>query len=214
MRPKNIERRGRRYNSPHKQMPQPAQHSGASGDDVSKLLRAWSHGDQGALEKLTPIVYHELHHLAGRYMKRERAGHSLQTTALVHEVYTRLVDYKRMHWQDRAHFFAVSANMMRRILVDRARAKGMAKRGGAALRPNLDEVPELAAASKDREIVAIDDALDALAQIDPRKAKVIELRFFGGLSVEEAAEVLNISPQSVMRDWKMARAWIMAELAH
>jgi RNA polymerase sigma factor (TIGR02999 family) len=187
---------------------------GLESPSVTHLLKAWSGGDQGALEELTSKVYLELRRMAAKYIRNEKAGNTPQATALVHEVFLRLVDVDSVSWQDRAHFFAVSANMMRRILVDRARAKGMAKRGGAALRPNLDEVPELAAASKDREIVAIDDALDALAQIDPRKAKVIELRFFGGLSVEEAAEVLNISPQSVMRDWKMARAWIMAELAH
>ena len=145
-------------------------------------------------------------------MRNEKTGHTLQATALVHEVFLRLVDLQSVNWQDRAHFFAVSANMMRRILVDRARAKGMAKRGGAALRLNLDDAPELSSRSRDREIVAIDEALNALAQVDPRKAKVVEFRFFGGLSVEETAEVLAVSPQSVMRDWKMARAWLRAEL--
>ena len=183
-------------------------------NNVTHLLKAWSGGDQGALEELTPKVYLELRHMAAKYMRNERAGNTLQATALVHEVFLRLVEVDSVTWQDRAHFFAVSANMMRRILVDRARAKGMAKSGGAALRPNLDDVPEVASGSRDREIVAIDEALDALAQIDPRKAKVIELRFFGGLSVKETAEVLKISPQSVMRDWKMARAWLMAEIAH
>ena len=152
--------------------------------------------------------------MAAKYMHKERAGNSLQATALVHEVFLRLVEVDSVNWQDRAHFFAVSANMMRRILVDRARAKGMAKRGGWALHLNLDDVPEVASGSRDREIVAIDEALDALAEIDPRKARVVELRFFGGLSVEETAEVLKISAQSVMRDWKMARAWLMTELAH
>jgi RNA polymerase sigma factor (TIGR02999 family) len=180
---------------------------------VTHLLKAWSGGDQEALEELTPKVYLELRRLAAKYMRNERAGNSMQATALVHEVFLRLVAVDSVNWQDRAHFFAVSANMMRRILVDRARARGMAKRGGAALHLNLDEVPEIASGSRDREIVAIDEALDALAQIDPRKAKVVELRFFGGLSVEETAEVLKISPQSVMRDWKMARAWLMTELA-
>jgi len=151
--------------------------------------------------------------MAAKYMRKERAGGSMQATALVHELFLRLVEVDSVTWQDRAHFFAVSANMMRRILVDRARAKGMAKRGAAAIHLNLDDAPEIASGSRDREIVAIDEALDALAQIDPRKAKVIELRFFGGLSVEETAEVLKISPQSVMRDWKMARAWLLAELA-
>jgi RNA polymerase sigma factor (TIGR02999 family) len=180
---------------------------------VTLLLKAWSGGDQEALVELAPKVYVELRRMAARYMRNEKAGNTLQATALVHEVFLRLVEVENVSWQDRAHFFAVSANMMRRILVDRARAKGMAKRGGAALQVNLDDVPEIASRSRDREIVAIDDALDVLAQIDQRKAKVIELRFFGGLSVEETAEVLKISAQSVMRDWKMARAWLMTELA-
>jgi RNA polymerase sigma factor (TIGR02999 family) len=187
---------------------------GLESNGVTHLLKAWSGGDQGALEKLTPKVYLELRRMAAKYMRNERVGHTLQATALVHEVFLRLVEVDNVSWQDRAHFFAVSANMMRRILVDRARAKGMAKRGGGAIQPNLDDVPEVASGSRDREIVAIDEALDALAQIDQRKAKVIELRFFGGLSVEETAEVLKISPQSVIRDWKMARAWLMAEIAH
>lgn len=182
-------------------------------NNVTHLLEAWSGGDQGALEELTPKVYLELRRMAAKYMRNERAGNTLQATALVHEIFLRLVEVDSVTWQDRAHFFAVSANMMRRILVDRARAKGMAKRGGGVLQPNLDDVPEVASGSRDREIVAIDEALDALAQIDPRKAKVIEFRFFGGLTVEETAEVLKISPQSVMRDWKMARAWLMAEIA-
>jgi len=151
--------------------------------------------------------------MAARYMRREAAGNTLPATALVHEVFLRLVEVDGVSWQDRAHFFAVSANMMRRILVDQARAKGMAKRGGAPVHVNLEDVPEIASESKGREVIAVDEALDALAQIDPRKAKVIELRFFGGLSVEETAEVLKISAQSVMRDWKMARAWLLAELA-
>jgi RNA polymerase sigma-70 factor, ECF subfamily len=185
---------------------------GLESIDVTHLLKAWSGGDQQALEELTPKVYLELRRMAAKYMRNERAGNTLQATALVHEVFLRLVEVDSVTWQDRAHFFAVSANMMRRILVDRARAKGMAKRGGGAVELNLDEVPEVASGSRAREIVAIDGALDALAQIDARKAKVVELRFFGGLTVEETAEVLKISPQSVMRDWKMARAWLMAEL--
>ena len=183
-------------------------------NDVTHLLKAWSGGDQGALEELTPKVYVELRRMASKYMRNERSGNTLQATGLVHEVFLRLVEVDSVTWQDRAHCFAVSANMMRRILVDHARAKGMVKRGGGAIQLNLDDVPEVASRSRDREIVAIDEALDALAQIDPRKAKVIELRFFGGLSVEETAEVLRISPQSVMRDWKMARAWLMAEIVH
>jgi RNA polymerase sigma-70 factor (ECF subfamily) len=181
--------------------------------DITQLLKAWSEGNQEALDALTPKVYLELRRMAGKYMRNERSGNTLQATALVNEVFLRLVEVDRVTWQDRAHFFAVSANMMRRILVDRARAKGMAKRGGAAFHVNLEDTPEIAGKDRDREIVAIDEALDSLAAIDPRKAKVIELRFFGGLSVEETAEVLKISAQSVMRDWKMARSWLLAELA-
>ena len=181
-------------------------------DGVTRLLKAWSGGDQGALRELTPKVYLELRQMAAKYMRKERTGNTLQATALVHEVFLRMVRVDSVTWQDRAHFFAVSATMMRRILVDRAHAKGSAKRGGQALRLNLDEAPEVAAGSRDREIVALDEALTALAQVGPRKAKVVELRFFGGLSVEESAEVLKISSQTVMRDWKTARAWLMAEL--
>jgi RNA polymerase sigma-70 factor, ECF subfamily len=180
---------------------------------VTQLLKAWGRGDHEALNALTPKVYVELRRMAGVYMHKERVGNTLQATALVNEVFLRLVEVDSVSWQDRAHFFAVSATMMRRILVDRARGKGMAKRGGGAFHLNLDDVPEVGSDTRDREIVAIDDALDALAQIDSRKAKVIELRFFGGLSVEETAEVLKISAQSVMRDWKMARAWLMNEMA-
>jgi RNA polymerase sigma factor (TIGR02999 family) len=181
--------------------------------ELTLLLKAWGAGDPGALEQLTPRVYPELRRMAAKYMRNERPGDTLQATALVHEVFLRLVDASSISWQDRAHFFAVSANLMRRILVDRARAKGSAKRGGAAPRVNLDDAPEVGSERRDREIVAIDESLDALARIDPRKSKVIELRFFGGLSVEETAEVLKISPQSVMRDWKLAKAWLMRELA-
>ncbi|HEY2472702.1 MAG TPA: sigma-70 family RNA polymerase sigma factor [Terracidiphilus sp.] len=186
---------------------------GEDTTSVTLLLKAWSGGDQEALAALTSRVYFELRQMAAKYMRKERSGDSLQATALVHEVFLRLVEVDNVSWQDRAHFFAVSANMMRRILVDRARAKNMDKRGKGALHVNFDDAPEIASDSKSQEMVAIDDALNELAEIDPRKAKVIELRFFGGLSVEETAEVLKISPQSVMRDWKMARAWLLAELA-
>jgi RNA polymerase sigma factor (TIGR02999 family) len=185
---------------------------GEETTSVTLLLKAWSGGDQEALGDLTSKVYLELRRIAARYMRKERTGGSLLATALVHEVFLRLVEVDNVSWQDRAHFFAVSANMMRRILVDRARAKNMDKRGKGALHVNFDDAPEIASDSKSREMVAIDEALDELAEIDPRKARVIELRFFGGLSVEETAEVLKISPQSVMRDWKMARAWLLAEL--
>ena len=186
---------------------------GEDTTSVTLLLKAWSGGDQEALADLTSRVYLELRQMAAKYMRKERSGDSLQATALVHEVFLRLVEVDNVSWQDRAHFFAVSANMMRRILVDRARARNMDKRGKGALHVNIDDAPEIASDSKSREMVAIDDALNELAEIDPRKARVIELRFFGGLSVEETAEVLKISPQSVMRDWKMARAWLLAELA-
>jgi len=179
---------------------------------VTQLLKAWGAGDEGALAKLTPAVHDELRRMARNYMRRERQGHTLQATALVNEAYLRLVDIGEANWQDRAHFFAVSAQMMRRILVNAAHARGTEKRGGAAPRVNLDDVPVIAA-SKAGELVALDDALQELAKLDPRKAQVIELRFFGGLSVEETAEVLKISPQSVMRDWKLAKAWMMRELS-
>jgi RNA polymerase sigma factor (TIGR02999 family) len=180
-------------------------------EDVSTLLRAWSGGDERALAQLTPVVYGELRRLAHRYMKRERAGHSLQTTALVNEAYMRLVDYKRMHWQDRAHFLAVSAQAMRRILVDHARRHNP-KRGA-----DVEHVPLEAAAvicpDRSSDFVALDDALKALADRAPRKAKVVELRFFGGLSVDETAEVLHVSSITVMREWKSAKAWLYRELA-
>src|SRR5580700_7568777 len=179
-------------------------------EEVSSLLRAWSGGDPRALARLTPIVYDELHRLARRYMKRERAGHSLQTTALVNEAYTRLVDYKRMHWQDRAHFFAVSAQLMRRILVEHARKKNL-KRGVGLQRISLEEAAVLGA-GRSTDLVALDDAMNALARVDPRKVRVVEMRFFGGLSVEETAEVLKVSPVTVMRDWSTAKAWLYREL--
>jgi RNA polymerase sigma-70 factor (ECF subfamily) len=181
-----------------------------TGRDVSVLLRAWSGGDQSALEKLTPIVYGELHRLAGRYMKRERPGHSLQTTALVNEAYMRLVGYTRMRWQDRAHFFAVAAQVMRRILVEHARRHNL-KRGGDVPHVSLDEA-SLVGADDVVDLVALDDAMTALARLDPRKVRVVEMRFFGGLSVEETAEVLGVSPVTVKRDWRAAKAWLYREL--
>jgi RNA polymerase sigma factor (TIGR02999 family) len=178
--------------------------------EVSILLRAWSDGDQSALDRLTPIVYEELHRLARRYMKRERAGHSLQTTALVNEAYVRLVDYKRMRWQNRAHFFAVSAQLMRRILVEHARRHNL-KRGADVQHVSL-EMGAMIGGDRGADLVALDDALGALSRLDPRKAQVVELRFFGGLSVQETAEVLRISPVTVMRDWSSARAWLYREM--
>ena len=179
-------------------------------DDVSALLRAWSDGDQDALDKLTPIVYGELHRLAGRYMRGERTGHSLQTTALVNEAYMRLVDYKSMRWQNRAHFFAVSAQLMRRILVDHARRHNL-KRGGDVLHVSLDEAATVADAGN-TDLVALDRAMHALARIDPRKVQVVEMRFFGGLNVEETAEVLKISTITVKRDWRAAKLWLYREM--
>jgi RNA polymerase sigma factor (TIGR02999 family) len=192
-------------------MPKAAHQSGASVSDVSRLLHAWSGGDRAALDKLTPIVYDELQRLARRYMQRERPGHSLQATALVNEAYLRLVDYKHMQWQNRVHFFAVSAQLMRRILVDHARRRNI-KRGGNLQHVSLDEA---AAVGGDRpvDLVALNDAMNALAQLDPRKVQVVEMRFFGGLSVEETAEVLKVSAITVMRDWSTAKAWLYRELA-
>lgn len=179
--------------------------------DVTQWLQAWSEGDQRALEQLTPLVYKELHRLAHRYMARERPGHPLQTTALVNEVYLRLVDVSEVSWHDRAHFFAVCAQMMRRTLIDFARARQYQKRSAKAIRVSLDN-PLGVASQPAVELVAVDDALNALANLDPRKSQVVELRFFGGLSVEETAEVLKVSRETVLRDWKFARAWLRREL--
>jgi RNA polymerase sigma factor (TIGR02999 family) len=178
--------------------------------EVSTLLCAWSDGDQRALAQLMPIVYDELRRLARHYMRGERAGHSLQTTALVNEAYMRLVDYKRMHWQNRAHFMAVSAQAMRRILVDHARRHNL-KRGADAEHVSLDAAAVICA-DRSNDFVSLDDALNALAERAPRKAKVVELRFFGGLSVDETAEVLHVSAITVMREWKSAKAWLYREL--
>src|SRR5438552_8072818 len=186
------------------------QYGERAGSDISTLLRAWSGGDQSALEKLTPIVYDELHRLARRYMKRERAGHNLQTTALVNEAYMRLVEYKRMQWQNRAHFFAVSAQLMRRILVEHARRHNL-KRGGGVQHVSLEEAA-VVGGDEDVDLLALDDAMNALARIDPRKVQVVEMRFFGGLSVEETAQVLKVSTVTVKRDWRAARAWLYREL--
>ena len=175
--------------------------------EVTQLLRAWGGGDDSALKKLTPLVENDLHRLAHRYMARERPGHTLQTTALVNEVYLRLVDLHQVSWQDRAHFFAISARMMRRILTDFARSRNYQKRGGAALHVSFDEALAMSQ-EQDAEIVAIDEALIGLAAVDARKSQVVELRFFGGLSVQETAEVLKVSPETVKRDWRFAKAWL------
>jgi len=178
--------------------------------DVTALLQAWSDGDRGALDRLTPIVYDQLRRLARGHLRRERTGHSLQTTVLVNEAYVRLVDYKRMQWQNRAHFFAVSAQLMRRILVEHARRRNL-KRGGAVPHVSLEEAAEVGQ-GRPTDLVALDDAMNALARFDARKARVVEMRFFGGLSVEETAEVLKVSAVTVMRDWSTARAWLYREL--
>ena len=176
------------------------------------MLRAWSDGDQGALERLTPRVYRTLRRIAGHHLQNERPGNTLQATALVHEAYLELIDITNVDWQHRAHFFAVSAQIMRHILLDRARRRVAAKRGGDAERVNLDEVPDLSG-ERAKELIALEDALNALAAIDARKARVVELRFYGGLSVEESAAVLQVSPETVMRDWKFARSWLQSELS-
>ena len=178
--------------------------------DIGALLRAWSDGDQTALDRLAPIVYDELRRLAHRYMEGEPRGHTLQTTALVNEAYMRLVGYNRMQWQDRAHFFAVSAQVMRRILVDHARRHNV-KRGAGAQRVDFDEAAVVAGA-RAPDLVALDDAMNALARLDMRKVRIIEMRFFGGLSAEETAEVLDVSPATVRRDWSIAKLWLYREL--
>jgi RNA polymerase sigma factor (TIGR02999 family) len=180
--------------------------------DVSALLRAWSNGDQDAIQALTPIVYTELHRLARHYMRRERSGHSLQATALVNEAYMRLADYTRMRWRDRAHFFAVSAQVMRRILVDHARRHNV-KRGGDLERVSLDDVAVVDMSQEsEMDLVALDEALVGLTQIDPRKAQIVEMRFFGGLTVEEIGEVLGVSTGTIKRDWRVAKAWLYQAL--
>jgi RNA polymerase sigma-70 factor (ECF subfamily) len=179
--------------------------------DVTALLHAWSNGDQSALEQLVPLVYAELRRVAHRRMRAERQGNDLQTTALIHEAYIRLVDAHRMRWEDRAHFFAVSAKLMRQILVDVVRTRGARKRGADIAHIELDEAA-LPAPERGGVLVALDAALDALAQVDARKSQVVELRYFGGLSVEETSEVLGVSEKTVMRDWQMAKLWLGREL--
>ncbi len=180
--------------------------------EVTGLLKAWGGGDQVALGRLTEKVYDELRRIARRYMRNERAGNTLQTTALVNEVYLRLVDVKNVTWEHRAQFFAISAQMMRRILVDAARARGTDKRGGGAVKINVDE-SAVFSPEPDAAIVALDDALQALANIAPRQAKVVELRYFGGLSVQQTVQVMGISERTVMRDWEFAKAWLSRELS-
>jgi RNA polymerase sigma-70 factor, ECF subfamily len=182
------------------------------GHEITQLLQAWRQGDERALEKLTPQVYRELHLAAKRCMARERDGHSLQTTALINELYLRLSDLKLIDWQNRTHFFALCARQMRRILTDQARARQSHKRGGG-VEPVLFDEALMVAPETSTDLVAVDDALNRLAKVDERKSQVVEMRFFGGLSVEETAEVLKVSPDTVMRDWRLAKAWLLRELS-
>jgi RNA polymerase sigma factor (TIGR02999 family) len=182
-----------------------------SEGEVTRLLRAWAAGDETALERLTPLVYRELHRRAERYMAFEQSGHTLQTTALVNEVYLRLVDLPQQNWANRAHFLAICAQLMRRILVDFARSRHSQKRGGGQGNLPLNEALTVCCESP-REIIAVDDALKNLSAFDDRKGRVVELRFFGGLGVEETAEILKVSPETVMRDWKMAKIWLIREI--
>ena len=182
-----------------------------SPHEVTQLLQAWSDGNQEALDKLAPLVYEELHRLARHYMSGERLGHTLQTTELVDEAYVRLIDWKNVQWQNRAHFFGVAAQMMRRILVDAARSRHYAKRGGEACRVSLSEAAKVSP-ERGEDLIALDEALQSLAAIDPRKSRIVELRFFGGLSVDETAEVLKVSARTVIREWSLAQAWLYREL--
>jgi RNA polymerase sigma factor (TIGR02999 family) len=177
----------------------------------TELLRAWSQGDESARERLIPLLYGELHRLARRYMRQERPDHTLQPTALVNEAYLRLIDVNRVEWQNRTHFLALAAQMMRRILIESARSRHRQKRGGDAVRVTIDDLGELPE-PHERNLVALGDALSALAMVDARMSQVVELRFFGGLSVDETAAVLNVSPETVNRDWKTAKAWLLREL--
>jgi RNA polymerase sigma factor (TIGR02999 family) len=181
--------------------------------EITSLLKAWSGGDQAALERLAERVYPELRLMARRYMKNERQANTLQTTALVHEVYLRLVDATKIEWHQRAQFFAMAAQMMRRILVDAARARGAGKRGGRALKVNFDETA-LLSSTPNRSILALDEALTAFSRVAPRQAKVVELRYFGGLTEKEIVAALKVSPRTVRRDWDLAKAWLLRELGH
>jgi len=177
----------------------------------TELLRAWSRGDESARERLIPLLYSELYRLARRYMRQERPDHTLQATALVNEAYLRLIDVNRVEWRNRTHFLALASQMMRRILVESARNRRRQKRGGGAARVSIDDIGDVPE-PKDRDVVALNDALAALATFDARMSQVVEMRFFGGLSVDETANVLSVSPETVMRDWKTAKAWLLREL--
>jgi RNA polymerase sigma factor (TIGR02999 family) len=182
-------------------------------NQVTVLLRKWSEGDEGALEQLTPLVYDELHRLAHQHMRRESAGHVLQTSALINEAYLRLVDQPRIQWESRAHFFGIAARLMRHILVDDARKRNSAKRGGSLIQVPLDEVENLVQ-QQAANVVAVDEALQRLEAIDARQSQIVELRFFGGLSIDETASLLKVSPGTVMRDWTFARAWLKSQMNH
>src|SRR4029453_4553385 len=181
--------------------------------EVTQLLVDWGNGNQAALDRLMPLVYTELRQLAHRYMRRERPRHTMQTTALIHEAYLRLVDQNQVRWQHQAHFFGIAARLMRQILIEHARSHTRAKRGGGGGTISLDEAA-IVSQARTTELLALDDALERLATIDPRKSQVVELRFFDGLSVEEAAQVLNIAPNTVLRDWRMAKAWLRREISY
>ena len=184
----------------------------SSSGTISKLLVEWRDGDKTALDRLVPLVYRELRRLAGYFMRRQRADHTLQTSALINEAYLRLIDHKNMRWENRAHFYAVAAQAMRRILVDHARSRGYAKRGGGALKVSFDEAV-IGAEERGAELIALDDALTDLAAIDPRKSQVVELRYFGGLSVEETAEAIGVSAITVMREWRSAKGWLLGAIS-
>ena len=196
-----MERLAGRYNRPTRDLV----------DDITGLLVAWGHGDEAALQQLIPLVHRELHEIARRCLKGERPGHTLQPTALVNEAYLRLIDVRRVSWKNRTHFLAMSARLMRRVLVDFARSRHYQKRGGGAMKVSLDEAHAVAT-ERGQDLVALDEALTALSAVDERKARVIEMRFFGGLTVEETADVLHVSRETVLRDWRLARAWLMQEL--
>lgn len=180
---------------------------------VTQLLVDWSNGDQNALEQLTPLVYDELRRLAGRYLRKERPDHTLQSTELVHEAYMRMVDQRKVRWQNRAHFFAIAAQMIRRILVDHARNRQALKRGAAQYKIPLEDIDAAAAPRNDIDLVALDEALEGLAALDPQQSRIVELRFFTGLSVDETAEALRVSPATVKRDWTTAKAWLFREMS-
>lgn len=182
-----------------------------ASNEVTKLLNDWSGGDKSALDKLIPLVHAELKQLARRYMKRERVNHTLQTSALINEAYLRLINQKQVQWQNRTHFFAIASQLMRRVLVDHARTRGYAKRGGAVHNISFDETA-IASSERAAQLIALDEALDNLAKIDPRQSRIVEMRFFGGLSIEETAEALSLSPATIKREWNAAKAWLYKEI--